>query len=114
IKDTLGAIEAAIAAAKTDIFSPTPAKQTAATSTATSTGAIATTGIASLFQGSAGAGNVYASNKFDESDTYKLLAFELALAAAGLFFTHTKLFSPTYRHLTPALITPQPRHPRPS
>jgi len=82
-----------------------------ATSSASGTGAIATTGIASLFGGSALSGDVYASNKFNQSDTYKLLALALALAAAGIFLTNTKVFTRTYGDLSNAitLAPPSPR-----
>ncbi len=50
------------------------------------------------------AGNVYATNKFDQSETYKLLALSLALAAAGLFLTNTKVFSRTYKDLADVII----------
>lgn len=92
------AVESAVNAAKTKIFP----KQTAAGPTTTPSGAGATTGIASLFQGSA-TGGIYASGKFDESDTYKLLALALALAAAGLFLTNTSVFTRTYRDLSRAV-----------
>lgn len=100
IESTLNAIEAAVASAKPRIFPKQAAP--APTSSASSTGTIATTGIASLFEGSAMAGNVYASDKFGQSDTYKLLALSLALAAAGLFLTNTKAFSRTFTGLTGA------------
>ena len=54
-------------------------------------------------------GSVYNSNKFDQSDTYKLLALALALAAAGLFLTNTKVLSRTYKSLNDSITIPSPR-----
>jgi hypothetical protein len=55
-------------------------------------------------------GSVYASNKFDQTDTYQLLALALVLAAAGLFLTNTKVFNRTYKGLADVItINPAPQ-----
>jgi outer membrane biosynthesis protein TonB len=99
------AVSKALTSVKKSIFAkPT---DTTATTTATSTGAIASTGIATLFAGPSLTGNVYNSNQFNESETYKLLALALVLAAAGLFLTSTEVFSRTYGGFERAITLPQ-------
>ncbi len=107
VENALNAVGHAVASVTDKIFAK-PDKQEA-TSTATTTGAIATTGIATLFAGPAVSGNVYDSNRFNEGETYKLLALALALAAAGLFLTNTEMFSRTYDGLSNAITIPNPQ-----
>jgi hypothetical protein len=95
-----------VTSAKAKFF---PAKSIApvATTTATTTGFIASTGIGTLLGGPALTANVYGSNAFTESDTYKLLTLSLVLAAAGLFLTNSNAFSRTYKVMADAIIIGQ-------
>ena len=90
ITSAIKAVEKAVSNAKSKIFKN---KEDTATTTATSSAPIAATGIATLFTGSVVGGNVYASGRFNEGETYKLLALSLALAAAGLMLTSSNVFT---------------------